>query len=121
MTRVVFLILGSLCVGLGVLGIFLPVLPTTPFLLVAVWCYAKSSDRLHAWLLNHKYLGKYVRAFKVQRAIPLKGKIITVVLVWSTIGTSVIFFVPYLIARIVMLLIAAGVTYYLLSFPTLRS
>lgn len=120
MSRHLLAIAGSICVGLGALGIFLPVLPTTPFLLLAVGCYAKSSNRLYVWLLNHKYLGRYVRAFKVHRAIPLKGKIVAVVLIWSTIGSSVIFFVPYLAAKIVMLLIAAGVTYYILSFPTLK-
>lgn len=120
MFRWLLIVLGSICVGLGVLGIFLPVLPTTPFFLVAVGCYAKSSKRLQAWLLNHRFFGKYLRAFKIHRAIPLKAKIVSVVLLWATISSSALLFVPYLAAKIAMFALAAAVTYYILSFPTLK-
>ena len=120
MLRWLLIVLGTICVGLGILGIFLPVLPTTPFFLVALGCYAKSSQRLQAWLLNHRLFGKYLRAFQIHRAIPLKAKIVSVLLLWATITSSALLFVPYLAAKVAMFVVAAAVTYYILSFPTLR-
>ena len=120
MLRKLLILLGSVCVGLGILGIFLPVLPTTPFLLVALGCYARSSQRLETWLLNHRLFGKYLRAFKVSRAIPLKAKIVSIILIWAAITSSALLFVPYLGAKIAMFGLAAGMSYYILSFPTLK-
>ncbi len=76
--------LGCGCVGLGILGIFLPVLPTTPFLLVAVWAFSRSSARLEHWLLNHERLGPPLRRFRSDRVVPWKTKIIA----WTSMAAS---------------------------------
>jgi uncharacterized membrane protein YbaN (DUF454 family) len=120
MLRWVLIISGSISLGLGVLGIFLPVLPTTPFLLLAAACYVRSSERLNNWLLNHKWLGPYIRHYREDKAIPLRGKIITIALLWITILSSAIFAVDILIVRVILILIAVGVTIHVLSFRTLK-
>ncbi|HEX8285004.1 MAG TPA: YbaN family protein [Pyrinomonadaceae bacterium] len=80
---------GSLCVALAVLGVFLPLLPTTPFLLLASACYVRSSERLHGWLMGNRVLGGYIRNFKERRGIPLRAKFTTVALLWLPLLYSV--------------------------------
>ena len=80
---------GSLCIGLAVLGLFLPLLPTTPFLLLASACYVRSSERLHGWLMGNRVLGAYIRNFQERRGIPLRGRVLTVVLLWLPLLYSV--------------------------------
>ena len=80
---------GSLCVALAVLGLFLPLLPTTPFLLLASACYVRSSERLHGWLMGNRVLGGYIRGFKERRGIPLRAKFTTVALLWLPLIYSV--------------------------------
>ena len=77
---------GVVSLALGVAGIFLPLLPTTPFLLLAAWLFVRSSPRLYAWLMNHPRLGEYIRNFRENRAIPMRVKIVSVAMVWLTIG-----------------------------------
>ncbi|MGG7606446.1 YbaN family protein [Massilia sp. BKSP1R2A-1] len=76
---------GAIAVLLGILGIFLPLLPTTPFLLLASWCFARGSDRLHGWLLSHRVFGEYLRNFEAGRGIPLKAKIVATVMLWGSL------------------------------------
>lgn len=76
MRRSLFLIVGWLAVGLGFIGLFLPVLPTTPFLLVAAYCFAHGSPRLHAWLMKQPRFGPILREWEQRRAIPRRGKLI---------------------------------------------
>jgi len=118
--KTLYIILGSISLGLGILGIFLPLLPTTPFLLLTASLYFKSSPRLYNWLLNHKQLGPYIRNFREHRAIPLRVKIIAVSMVWITILYSIIFVIDMLWVRILLFGIACGVSYHILSFKTLR-
>ena len=80
---------GSLCIVLAVLGVFLPLLPTTPFLLLASACYVRSSERLHGWLMGNRLLGGYIRNFRERRGIPLRGRVVTVVLLWLPLLYSV--------------------------------
>ncbi len=118
--KILLKIAGTLLVGLGVLGIFLPLLPTTPLLLLAAVCYAKSSTRLYEWLLNNKLFGSYIRNFREGRGIPLKAKVISISLLTLTIGYTAIFVIEYLWIKVVLFLIAIGVSTYILSFPTLK-
>lgn len=111
---------GWLSVALGVLGIFLPVLPTTPFLLLAAACFARSSERFYRWLVSHPRLGPWIRDYLDGRGIPLKGKVYALLLMWSSIGLSC-WLVPLIWARLGMLLSATLVTLYLLRQPTLRT
>ena len=82
--KTLYIALGTLSLALGILGIFLPLLPTTPFLLLTAALYFKSSPRLYNWLLNHKHLGPYIRNFRENKAIPLRAKIISISLMWHS-------------------------------------
>ena len=82
--------------------------------------YFKSSPRLYNWLLNQKHLGPYIRNFRENKAIPLRAKIISISLMWITMLYCVFFIVPYIWVKVILLIIAAGVTYHILSFKTLK-
>ncbi|HEX2147398.1 MAG TPA: YbaN family protein [Pseudorhizobium sp.] len=101
--RPIYLILGWLFVTIGVIGVFLPVLPTTPFLILAVACFASSSPRLEAWLLNHPKFGKPLRDWREKGAIPRKGKVAAVVMMAASyaifwFGTSPSFWRAVIVA-----------------------
>ena len=83
--KTLFVVLGALSLLLGLVGIFVPLLPTTPFLLLAAALWVRSSPRLYAWLLAHRRLGPYIRNFRENRAIPLRAKILSVTLLWATL------------------------------------
>ena len=118
--RRALLIAGLLCAGLGIVGILLPVLPTTPFLLLAATCFAKSSQRFHDWLLNNRFLGAYIRNYRDHSGIPLGTKLFALAALWLTIGYSTIFVIDRLWVQIILLLIACSVTIHLIRFPTLK-
>ncbi|PKK85447.1 MAG: DUF454 domain-containing protein [Thermoplasmata archaeon HGW-Thermoplasmata-1] len=104
---------GTFFVGLGVLGIFLPLLPTTPFLLLAAACYAKGSKRFYNWLLSNKWFGNYIKNYREGKGVPLKVKILSISLLWLTIMFSTVFIGDNLFVRIILILIAIGVTIHM--------
>lgn len=108
---------GFLCVALGTLGIFLPVLPTVPFLLLAAACFARSSERFHNWLLEHPHLGPILHAYLDGQGIPLRAKISALVLLWVSIPVSVFFFIPLLWIQILLIGIGLAVSVHLLRLP----
>lgn len=110
---------GFLGLALGVLGIFLPLLPTTPFILLAAACFFRSSHRLYAWLLRQKFLGRRIRCYRVYKAISLRSKMISLALLWLTIGYSAFFVARAVWLKIVLFSIAAAVSLHLLRFRTL--
>jgi len=114
------MVVGSLCVGLGILGIFLPLLPTTPLLLLAAACYARSSEKFHAWLLHNRWFGDYVSNYLEGKGVPLRVKALSLSLLWMTIGYSAVFAVRTLLVRVILILIALGVTAHILSIRNLR-
>ncbi len=114
--RQVLKVCGLLCVGLAVVGIFLPLLPTVPLLLLAAACFARSSERFHAWLLEHTYLGPMIRDYLDGQGIPLKAKISAIALMWAAIAIS-IYVVSVDWVRLLLIAIAAGVTIYLARLP----
>jgi uncharacterized membrane protein YbaN (DUF454 family) len=118
--KIIFVILGTISLVLGIVGIFVPLLPTTPFLLLSAAAYCKGSTRLYNRLLNQKYLGPYIRNFKENKAIPLRAKIYAVTLLWSTIGYCILFLSLPVCIRIILGFIATGVTGHILSFKTLK-
>ena len=118
--KVLLIVLGTLSLGLGILGIFLPLLPTTPLLLLAAALYVRSSPKLYDWLINHPRLGTYIRNFRENKAIPLKAKIISVSMVWLTIGFCIIFILKPLWLRVAMTLLAIAISWHILSFATLE-
>ena len=109
---------GWISVALAILGILLPVLPTVPFLLLALACFSRSSERFHSWLVEHEQLGPLVRPYLAGAGMPLKAKIKAILLVWASILLSTLFFVDRLWLQILLPLIALGVTLYLLRLPT---
>jgi uncharacterized membrane protein YbaN (DUF454 family) len=111
---------GTLFVGLGVLGIFLPLLPTTPFLLLAAACYARSSKRFYHWLLSNRWFGRYIKNYREKRGIPSGVKISTISILWITIAFSVYFATESFLVRVILVLIAMGVTIHILSMRTLK-
>jgi len=118
--RILLIIAGTFFVGLGIIGIFVPVLPTTPFLLLAAACYARSSQRFYGWLLNNKWFGNYIRNYLERKGVPLKVKVVTIALLWIAIGCSAAFAVQIPVIRLILVLIAIGVTIHVLSIPTLK-
>ncbi len=114
------IIIGTISLGLGILGIFLPLLPTTPFLLLTAALYFRGSPRLYQRLLDHRHLGPYIRNYRENKAIPLRAKVISLLLMWGTMLYCIFFLIPLVWVKILMFLIAAGVTYHILSFKTLK-
>ena len=118
--RILLITAGTFFVGLGIVGIFVPVLPTTPFLLLAAACYARSSQRFYGWLLNNKWFGNYIRNYLERKGIPLKIKVVVITLLWITIASSVAFAVQILVVKLILVLIAIGVSIHILSVRTLK-
>jgi uncharacterized protein len=115
---------GSVCLALAVLGIFLPLLPTTPFLLLAFLllasaCYVRSSERLHGWLMRNRLLGGYIRNFKERRGIPLRAKVTTVVLLWLPLLYSV-YRLDLLWLEVLLVLMGLAWSVLILRMKTLR-
>jgi uncharacterized membrane protein YbaN (DUF454 family) len=110
---------GALCVVLAVLGIFLPLLPTTPFLLLAAFLFARSSSSFYDWLIMNRWFGEYIRNYREGRGIPLRQKISTILILWMTIVLGV-WLVPVIWSRLGMIAIATGVTVHLLRMKTYR-
>ncbi|MDR0927265.1 MAG: YbaN family protein [Ignavibacteria bacterium] len=114
----IWTVLGLISLGLGIIGIFLPLLPTTPFLLLSAYLFSKSSKKWHQWLLQHKTLGPYIRQFQEDRAIDLRVKVIAISTLWVVISFSAIVVAEELWLRILLFAIAIGVSGHILSFKT---
>jgi hypothetical protein len=119
-TRTLLILAGTICLGMGVVGMFLPVLPTTPFLLLAAYCYARSSRRFYTWLITNRWFGEYIRNYREGRGIPLKQKVLTITLLWVSIGYAAGFVAPQWWLRLILVGIAAGVTIHLVRTKTYR-
>ncbi|MFD1064721.1 YbaN family protein [Oceanobacillus locisalsi] len=111
---------GSLSLGLGIIGIILPLLPTTPFLLLSAACYAKSSERLYHWLLENRYFGSYIKNYRAGKGIPLKAKITAVTVLWLSLSFTIIFVIPLIAVKILLALIGAYITGFILKQKTLQ-
>ena len=118
--RLLLTILGSVALVLGVVGIFLPLLPTTPFLLLAAALYFRSSPRLYDWLLTHPCLGPYIKNFREHKAIPLRVKIVSVSLVWITLLYCTIYVAEACWFRLFFILLACGISAHILHYKTLK-
>jgi len=113
-----FLSLGFILVGIGILGIFLPLLPTTIFLILASACFVKSSPRAHQWLKNHKWLGGYLKNYQEKSGLSIKSKIFTISILWASILFSAFVLTEAFYIRLLLLFIAVGVTIHLMSIKT---
>ncbi|NLD98757.1 MAG: DUF454 domain-containing protein [Fibrobacter sp.] len=110
---------GVLSLGIGLIGIVVPLLPTTPLLLLSAACFFRSSPKLYNWLSNHIIFGPYIRSYREHKAISIKTKSIAISLIWITLGISMIFVVDNFIIRILLALIGSAVTIHLVRFKTL--
>lgn len=118
--RWLFFCLGWLCVALGFLGVFLPLLPTTPFLLLALFLFARSSPRWRVALMRHRLLGPYIRGYASKEGLSVRAKATTLAVMWGTMLFSVIFIAETWWLRVLLLGITAGVSVHILLKKTRR-
>ena len=115
--RYLYILLGTFSLVMGIIGIFLPVLPTTPLLLLTAFCYYRGSERMYNWLMSHPRLGTYIRNFREHRVIPRKVKAYILTLLWTSL-----LFCAYILHPIwlkcLMIAIAIGVTWHILSYKS---
>lgn len=119
--RYLMVVGGLICVVLGVIGIALPLLPTTPFLLLAAYFFLRSSQRLYRWLLTHRVFGSYIRNYIHHRSISKGVKVTTLLILWGTISVSAYFMREVIWAQILLLVVAIGVSIHVLSLRTMPS
>ena len=116
--RILLLTAGTLSVALAILGIFLPLLPTTPFLLLATWCFARSSQRFYRLLLANRWLGPYIRNYREGRGMTARAKTSSLAVLWLAIFISAVSLAPIWWVRLLLIGIAAGISLFLLRLPT---
>ena len=116
--RIVYLILGTISLILGIVGIFLPLLPTTPFLLLTAFLYHKSSRKVYERLMAQPVIGKYIRDFRENKLVPVKVKITSIILLWITIPYCIFFVVENLAVRILLGVVMIGVSVHILLFKS---
>ena len=117
MKRIILISLGWLCVGLAFVGVFVPGIPTTIFLIIALWAFTKSSEKLRLWLLNHKRFGPILNNWQEHKVVPRRAKILMVVLM----SLAVILFyysLQSLILTIGLIIILVSVAIYVISLPS---
>ncbi len=118
--NILYTIFGLISLTLGVLGAFLPVLPTTPFLLLSAFFFLRGNMKLYYWLMNHPRLGVYIKNFTIHKAIPLRVKIVSISTLWLTLLYCAIFVTDHWALRALFILIAVCVTVHILSYKTLK-
>lgn len=114
----ILIIFGTLSLGLGILGMVLPVLPTTPFLLLSAAAYARGSKRFYHWLLENKWFGHYIKNYREGNGIPRKAKVTAITMLWTTILSSVVFLIDNPYVKGILVIIAIAVTWHLLVIKT---
>lgn len=116
--RLFLTIAGLLSLSLAIIGIFLPLIPTTPLLLLAAACFIRSSNRLYEWLITNKHLGPYIKNYREGKGIPLSAKVIGVTLLWCSMLFTIIFVVPLFIIKILLAGIGGYFTWFILKQKT---
>ena len=116
--RYFLIFFGTLFLILGIIGIVLPLIPTTPFLLLAAACFARSSKKAYIWLLNNKWFGSYIKNYHEGKGIPLKVKIMAISFLWITILASIILIIDIFWVEILLLIIASLVSIHIVLIKT---
>lgn len=116
--RLILIGVGWFSIACALLGLFLPLVPTVPFLLLALFSFSKSSDRFHSWLVEHRHFGPLLKDYLVHGGMSLKAKSVAISAIWVSFPVSVLGFVESTWAKVILLTIAAGVTICLLVIPT---
>jgi len=112
---------GTLSVALGAIGMFVPLLPTTPFLLLGAFCYSRSSDRFYRRLLDNRVCGPYITNYRELGGITLRQKVTAISVLWLSIANTAWFVAPPLWAKLALFLVASAVTVYLVRLTTVPS
>jgi hypothetical protein len=120
LVRILLINIGWICVTLGVIGIFLPVMPTTVFLLIAAVCFARSSEKFYIWLLTNKYLGRFVLDYMEKRGMTLKSKFLALTTLTLVLGFTIIFAIDPMWLKVMLTSLYIGLIYYILSLNTLK-
>lgn len=118
--RALLMVAGWLCVALGLAGVFLPLLPTTPFLLLAAACFARSSPRFHEWLLANRTFGPLIHEWEKNRTIPRKTKRIAIAMMAVTLGASIVFVVQALWLKLLLAGLGVALALWMASIPSAR-
>ncbi len=118
--RAVLMSAGFLLAALGIMGAFIPIMPSIPFFIIASVCFSKSSEKFHNLLLNNKWVGPYIKEYHENNGIKLKTKIIFIIFQWAGLLSTSIFLVHNIFGRILMAAIALGTTIYILSLKTAK-
>ena len=119
--RVLWLLLGLTFVGVGMIGIVIPGLPTTIFMILAVGCFYRSSQRLYDWVINHKYFGEHVKNYIEGKGMPRKAKLNTFIFIWVFVIFAVLFGIPdnMVIFKIITIIAALTGTGFIISLRTI--
>jgi uncharacterized protein len=106
---------GFILLILGLVGVVLPLLPTTPFLLAAAYCFGRSSDRMHKWMLRNRLIGAYIRAYLDGGGLSLCARAVSIFLLWAALAISALLVVDSPVVRLILLLVGVGVTIHLVT------
>jgi len=121
MLKSVYIGIGTLSLCIGILGIIVPLLPTTPFLLLAAACYAKGSKRIYRWMINIKLIGRYIQNYHEGKGITIHGKVVSIILLWCMILIPMILIWYNYLIQLILIIVAIGVTIHILSLKTMNN
>ena len=119
--RLLFTILGTLFLGIGCIGLILPILPTTPFLILAAACYVRGSDRIYQWMMRNRLFGEFIKNYLEGKGIKSKQKVVTLAFLWIMILLTTVYMMEHLLLRILLFIIAFTVSIHILKLPTFTS
>jgi uncharacterized membrane protein YbaN (DUF454 family) len=118
--RIGLIVLGTLALGAGVVGLVLPVLPTTPFLLIAMGCYVRGSEQLYDWLRRHPRLGPSIQGYVEKKSIPLRVKVLSLAVAWVVLGGTALFVVERLPLKLLLIAVAVAKTVFMVRIKTYK-
>ena len=119
--RSLYIFIGTLFLVIGFIGVVIPVLPTTPFLLLAAACYVRGSERIHRWMINNRIFGEFIKNYMEGKGIKLRQKVFTLTFLWLTITFSVFYLIENFVIRILLFIIVIVVSVHILTLPSARS
>ena len=119
--RLLFTILGILFLGIGCIGLILPILPTTPFLILAAACYVRGVDRIYGWMMRNRLFGEFIKNYLEGKGIKSMQKVITLVFLWVMIIFTTVYMIENVIIRLLLFIIALTVSVHILKLPTLQA
>jgi len=119
--HLLFIILGTLFLGIGCIGLILPILPTTPFLILAATCYVRGSDRIYRWMMQNRLFGEFIKNYLEGKGIKPRQKVVTLVFLWVMIIFTTVYMIENMIIRLFLLIIALTVSVHILKLPTVQS